>query len=80
MMGNGRLAADAKRHMADVGQRTTDDGLTKYGQRVDAPAIVGMGLILAGVIVIQLFSNTKSVEPPQERGTQPAGAAAIEDP
>ncbi|MAD20700.1 MAG: QacE family quaternary ammonium compound efflux SMR transporter [Planctomycetaceae bacterium] len=51
-----------------------------YGQRVDAPAIVGMGLILAGVIVIQLFSNTKSVEPPQERGTPPAGAAAIEDP
>jgi small multidrug resistance pump len=29
-----------------------------YGQRLDLPAILGMGLIVAGVVVIQLFSRT----------------------
>jgi small multidrug resistance pump len=28
-----------------------------HGQRLDAPALVGMGLIVAGVIVINLFSK-----------------------
>jgi small multidrug resistance pump len=28
------------------------------GQRLDAPALVGMGLIVAGVLVINLFSST----------------------
>ena len=34
-----------------------------YKQRVDGPAMIGMGMIVAGVVVIQLFSKTKSVEP-----------------
>ena len=29
-----------------------------HGQRLDAPAIIGLGLILAGVLVVNLFSNT----------------------
>ncbi|WP_263261283.1 multidrug efflux SMR transporter [Pseudomonas sp. RIT-PI-S] len=29
-----------------------------YGQRLDLPAMAGMGLIVAGVVVIQLFSRT----------------------
>jgi small multidrug resistance pump len=29
-----------------------------FGQRLDAPALAGMGLIVAGVVVIQLFSTT----------------------
>lgn len=29
-----------------------------YGQRLDVPAMAGMGLIVAGVVVIQLFSRT----------------------
>ncbi|WP_346833538.1 SMR family transporter [Pseudomonas abietaniphila] len=29
-----------------------------YGQKLDLPAIAGMGLIVAGVVVIQLFSKT----------------------
>ena len=29
-----------------------------YGQRLDAPALAGMGLIVAGVIVINAFSRT----------------------
>lgn len=28
------------------------------GQRLDAPALIGMGLIVAGVLVINLFSKT----------------------
>jgi small multidrug resistance pump len=32
-------------------------GLIVFGQRLDAPAIAGMGLILAGILVIHLFSN-----------------------
>lgn len=33
-------------------------GWLVYGQRLDAPALLGMGLIVAGVAVIQLFSRT----------------------
>lgn len=31
-----------------------------YGQRLDGPAMAGMGLILAGVLVIQLFSRSQA--------------------
>ncbi len=33
-------------------------GWIVFGQRLDMPAILGMGLILAGILVIQLFSGT----------------------
>ncbi len=33
-------------------------GWLVYGQRLDGPALAGMGLILAGVLVINLFSST----------------------
>ncbi|HBG97232.1 MAG: QacE family quaternary ammonium compound efflux SMR transporter [Rhodobacteraceae bacterium] len=33
-------------------------GLLVFGQRLDAAALGGMGLILAGILVIHLFSNT----------------------
>lgn len=29
-----------------------------YGQTLDAPALIGMGLIVAGVVVINLFSRS----------------------
>jgi small multidrug resistance pump len=29
-----------------------------YGQTLDAPALIGMGLIVAGVVVINLFSKS----------------------
>jgi small multidrug resistance pump len=29
-----------------------------YGQRLDLPALIGMGLIISGVMVINLFSKT----------------------
>lgn len=29
-----------------------------YGQKLDVPAMLGMALIVCGVVVIQLFSNT----------------------
>lgn len=29
-----------------------------FGQKLDLPAVVGMGLIIVGVLVIQLFSDT----------------------
>lgn len=32
-------------------------GVAVYKQRLDAPAIIGMGLIVAGVVVINLFSK-----------------------
>jgi len=35
-----------------------------YRQRIDGPAMIGMGLIIAGVLVIQVFSRTKTVDPP----------------
>jgi small multidrug resistance pump len=33
-------------------------GLTIFGQKLDLPAILGMGLILTGILVIHLFSKT----------------------
>ncbi|MRN66502.1 SMR family transporter [Brucella sp. 10RB9213] len=33
-------------------------GWLVFGQKLDLPAIVGMGLIIAGVIVLNLLSNT----------------------
>jgi len=33
-------------------------GFALYGQRLDAPALVGIGLIVAGVFVLQVLSRT----------------------
>ena len=33
-------------------------GRIVYGQRLDAPAVVGIALVLAGVVVLQGFSDT----------------------
>ena len=33
-------------------------GLLVYGQKLDLPALLGMALIIAGVLVIQLFSGS----------------------
>jgi small multidrug resistance pump len=33
-------------------------GYVVFGQKLDPPAILGTGLILAGIVVIQLFSRT----------------------
>ena len=33
-------------------------GLRYYGQRLDLPALLGMCLIVAGVVVINVFSNS----------------------
>lgn len=33
-------------------------GFFVFGQRLDLPAVVGLGLIVAGVIVVNLFSST----------------------
>ena len=33
-------------------------GLVWFGQKLDTPALIGLGLIVAGVAVINLFSNT----------------------
>lgn len=33
-------------------------GLAVFGQRLDLPAILGMAMILAGILVIHLFSAT----------------------
>ncbi|WP_290906113.1 multidrug efflux SMR transporter [Halomonas sp.] len=32
-------------------------GVLVYGQRPDLPAVIGIGLIVAGVVTIQLFSS-----------------------
>ncbi|WIV52197.1 SMR family transporter [Marivivens sp. LCG002] len=29
-----------------------------FGQKLDLPAVIGLGLILAGILVINIFSNT----------------------
>ncbi|WP_409308028.1 DMT family transporter [Pectobacterium sp. B1J-3] len=29
-----------------------------YGQKLDVPALIGMGMIIGGVVVVNLFSNT----------------------
>ncbi len=33
-------------------------GWSVFGQRLDLPALLGLGLIIAGILVINLFSNT----------------------
>ncbi len=33
-------------------------GLAVFGQKLDLPAVVGMGMILGGILVIHLFSTT----------------------
>ncbi|GGB98464.1 multidrug transporter [Marivita lacus] len=33
-------------------------GFAVFGQRLDWPAILGIGMIMAGILVINLFSNT----------------------
>lgn len=35
-------------------------GRVLFGQRLDTPALVGIGLILAGVLVLQLFSDSSA--------------------
>ncbi len=35
-------------------------GLTVFGQRLDLPAIIGLGLIVSGVVVVNLFSDSVS--------------------
>ena len=32
-------------------------GFAVFGQRLDLPALLGLGMIIAGIVVIQLFSN-----------------------
>lgn len=34
-------------------------GWALFGQRLDGPALAGMGLIVAGILVINLFSDTR---------------------
>jgi small multidrug resistance pump len=33
-------------------------GMVLFGQRLDLPAVLGMALIIAGILVIHLFSST----------------------
>lgn len=33
-------------------------GLAVFGQKLDLPAVIGLGLIIAGVLVINLFSHS----------------------
>ena len=33
-------------------------GYVAFGQRLDLPAVIGLGLILAGVVIINFFSRT----------------------
>ncbi|MDX5432113.1 MAG: SMR family transporter, partial [Halomonas sp.] len=35
-------------------------GVLAYGQRPDPPAVLGIGLIVTGVVVIQLFSRVSA--------------------
>jgi small multidrug resistance pump len=35
-------------------------GYFVFGQRLDLPAVLGLGMIIAGIIVIQLFSQSVS--------------------
>ena len=35
-------------------------GFVVFGQRLDLPAVIGMALILTGILVIHLFSNSAS--------------------
>lgn len=31
-----------------------------YGQKLDLPAIIGLGMIMGGIVIIHLFSNTST--------------------
>ena len=33
-------------------------GLAVFGQRLDLPAVIGLGLIISGIVVIQLYSDS----------------------
>ena len=33
-------------------------GFAVFGQRLDGPALLGLGMIISGIVVIQLFSNS----------------------
>ncbi len=33
-------------------------GLLVFGQKLDLPAVIGMAMILSGILVVHLFSNT----------------------
>lgn len=35
-------------------------GLTVFGQKLDLPAMIGLGLIVSGVVVVNLFSDSVS--------------------
>ncbi|WP_424986545.1 DMT family transporter [Microbulbifer sp. S227A] len=35
-------------------------GLVMFGQKLDLAAVVGLALIIAGIVIIQLFSHTAS--------------------
>lgn len=35
-------------------------GLAVFGQKLDLPAVIGLGMIIAGIMVINLFSSTTS--------------------
>ena len=35
-------------------------GWVVFGQRLDLPAVIGLSMIIAGIVVIQLFSKTAS--------------------
>ncbi|MBZ9539332.1 QacE family quaternary ammonium compound efflux SMR transporter [Modicisalibacter tunisiensis] len=35
-------------------------GVVWFGERLDGPAVLGMGLIIAGVVVIQVFSRVSA--------------------
>jgi small multidrug resistance pump len=52
-------------------------GLLFYRQPLDAPALIGMALILAGVLIINVFSRTAGHG--NENARQPAGASETDD-
>ncbi|MGH1577122.1 DMT family transporter [Planktotalea sp.] len=35
-------------------------GYLVYGQKLDAPALLGLSMILGGIVIIHLFSNTST--------------------
>ncbi|PRY26552.1 small multidrug resistance pump [Aliiruegeria haliotis] len=35
-------------------------GVAVFGQRLDLPAVLGLALIIAGVVIIQVFSSTST--------------------
>ena len=51
-------------------------GWLVYGQKLDSPALTGIGLILAGVIVINLFSRTVEIPETPVQAEAKSNAAA----